>query len=206
METITMNNRNGVCLSVYELYDKNQMKVARVILTGDGYFFAKSEYGNYAYHWPKCGDVRKFIIGIGKDYFANRMMHSVADIYDYDKAKMMTGWFAENILPLLQEAVRIELRNEELNGKRLNELEPVFVEFVPHQLEAGKLYIAERFGTTSHLCPCGCQDLVVMPINKENGWSMIKKDGKVTMRPSVGNFEYPCKSHYYITENKIEWL
>lgn len=201
-----MNNRNGVCLSVYELYNKDQMKVARVILTGDGYFFVWSEWGNYAYYWPKCGDIRNFIMGLGKDYFANKMMHSVADIYDFEKAKMMTSLFAENVLPLLQEAVRIEMRNEELNGKRLNELEPVFVEFVPHQLEAGKLYISERFGTTSHLCPCGCQELVVMPINKEHGWNMTKKDGKITLRPSVGNFELPCKSHYYITENKIEWL
>lgn len=206
METITMNNRNGVCLSVYELYDKHQMNVARIILTGDGYLFVWSEWGNYAYYWPKCGDIRKFIMGIGEDYFANKMMQSVADIYDYGKAKMMTGLFVENILPLLQEAVRIELRNEELKGKRLNELEPVYVDFMPYQLEAGKLYISERFGTTSHLCPCGCQELVVMPINKEHGWNMTKNDGKITLRPSVGNFELPCKSHYYITENKIEWL
>lgn len=28
----------------------------------------------------------------------------------------------------------------------------------------------------------------------------------VTMRPSVGSFNLPCKSHYYITDNKVEWL
>lgn len=206
METITMNNRNGVCLSVYELYNKDQMKVARVILTGDGYFFVWSEWGNYAYYWPKCSDIRKFIMGIGNDYFANKMMHSVADIYDFEKAKMMTSLFAENILPLLQEAIRIELHNEKTLGKRLERIEPVFVEYLPYQLEYGKLYISEKFETTSHLCACGCGELVVMPF-KAGGWSLTKNDdGTVTMRPSVGNFEFACKSHYYITDNKIEWL
>lgn len=28
----------------------------------------------------------------------------------------------------------------------------------------------------------------------------------VTLRPSVGSFNLPCKSHYYITDDKVEWL
>ena len=207
METLRLNVNFGVTavgVSAYELFDKNQMKVARVILTGDGYMFAYSEWGNYAYYWPKCGDIWNFIMGIEKTYFANKMMQSVADIYDYEKARTVTSLFAENVLPLLKEAIRIERRNEDLKGKRLDEIEPVFVDFIPHQLEAGKLYISERFKMTSHLCPCGCHSVVLMPLGME--WKLTKKDGKVTLRPSVGLQDYPCKSHYYITDNKIEWL
>lgn len=32
-------------------------------------------------------------------------------------------------------------------------------------------------------------------------------DGQsITLRPSIGNYSIPCQSHYYITENKVEWL
>ena len=33
-------------------------------------------------------------------------------------------------------------------------------------------------------------------------------DNKVTLRPSIGNFngETPYHAHYYITDNKIRWL
>lgn len=93
-----------------------------------------------------------------------------------------------------------------MERKRLTELEPVFVVTIPIHLEAGKLYISEKYHTTAHLCPCGCGERVVMPTNEKYGWKLTNKDGKITMRPSVGNFEFACKSHYYITDNKIEWL
>ena len=30
--------------------------------------------------------------------------------------------------------------------------------------------------------------------------------GKVIIRPSIGSWDLPCKSHYHITHNRIEWL
>jgi hypothetical protein len=31
-------------------------------------------------------------------------------------------------------------------------------------------------------------------------------DGEaVTLRPSIGNWDHPCRSHYLITRNKVEW-
>ena len=35
---------------------------------------------------------------------------------------------------------------------------------------------------------------------------MIYDGQTITLRPSIGNFSIPYKSHYYITENKVEWL
>ena len=72
METITMNNRNGVCLSVYELYDKHQMKVARIILTGDGYLFVWSEWGNYAYYWHSAAVSFLWRLGVADEYARRR--------------------------------------------------------------------------------------------------------------------------------------
>ena len=39
-----------------------------------------------------------------------------------------------------------------------------FVEFIPDELEQGKIYISIRFATASHLCLCGCGNKVVTPI------------------------------------------
>ena len=35
----------------------------------------------------------------------------------------------------------------------------------------------------------------------------MKYDGQsVTLRPSIGNFNINCKSHYFITESRVDWL
>lgn len=90
---------------------------------------------------------------------------------------------------------------------KLSELEPVFVEFIDFELEQGKLYISERFGTAIHLCACGwCNEKTVTPFhNPQTGWSMTNIDAKVTLHPSIGNFKMPCNSHYWVRDNKIIW-
>ena len=88
--------------------------------------------------------------------------------------------------------------------KALQEVTPKFVEFIPKQLEAGTLYISGEYATTAHLCACGCGEKVVLPLHPTD-WRM-NFDGKaITIRPSVGNWGFPCKSHYLITENHIKW-
>lgn len=79
---------------------------------------------------------------------------------------------------------------------------------IPEELEEGVLYISMVYGITAHLCPCGCGRKVVVDFRPEwpSGWDLTLNNGRVTMRPSIGNFCLPCKSHYYITENRIEWL
>ena len=205
---ITNNHGNGVVVWMYILHNEFGGFLGRVILTGDGYFFAVTDWGNFNFCWGSTGrdDFREFILNIGVDYFGDKMYSGISYTATGRKVEASCKRFAAKILPPLQEAIRIELHNEKTLGKRLERIEPVFVEYLPNQLEYGKLYISEKFETTSHLCACGCGELVVMPF-KAGGWSLTKNDdGTVTMRPSVGNFEFPCKSHYYITNNKIEWL
>jgi len=94
--------------------------------------------------------------------------------------------------------------------ERLIEIVPVEVEQIPDTLKMGLLYISYRYGIAVHLCPCGCGGKVVCDLKPhwENGWDIIDKEGLVTLRPSIGNWsgEHPYHAHYYITDNKIEWL
>lgn len=90
---------------------------------------------------------------------------------------------------------------------RIEILEPVYCEFMPDAMEEGKLYISERFRLANHLCACGCGMETVTPLGKD-GWQLTDNNGSITLRPSIGNFrwENPYHAHYFITDNKIQWL
>lgn len=87
------------------------------------------------------------------------------------------------------------------------ELTPKYVDFIPSvsDMKEGVLYISKPYKTTSHLCACGCGNEIVLPFGTL-GWTLEERPSGVTMRPSIGSFNLSCKSHYYITDNKIEWL
>jgi hypothetical protein len=79
-----------------------------------------------------------------------------------------------------------------------------FVEFIPDVLEQGTIYISIRFATASHLCPCGCGNKVVTPI-RPTDWTLIFDGKTVSLHPSVGNWSFPCQSHYWIRNNHAKW-
>jgi hypothetical protein len=79
-----------------------------------------------------------------------------------------------------------------------------FVEFVPNDLEEGVLYISLPYATAIHLCACGCGIKVVTPISPPE-WQLRWDGDTVSLHPSIGNWQYPCRSHYWIRRNRIEW-
>ena len=79
-----------------------------------------------------------------------------------------------------------------------------FVESMPSEPDEGVLYISISFRTSMHLCACGCGAKAVTPFASD-GWTLTF-DGSVTLRPSVGNGQSPCRSHYLITRSVVEWL
>lgn len=80
-----------------------------------------------------------------------------------------------------------------------------FVEFIPERLREGVLYISRRYRTASHLCCCGCKREVVTPLNPAK-WQLAEHpDGSITLSPSVGNWSFPCRSHYLIIKNRVHW-
>ena len=79
------------------------------------------------------------------------------------------------------------------------------VEFMPPTLAPGVLYVSTRFKTAAHLCACGCGTKVVTSL-KPGGWLLTRTRGEVpSLEPSVGNFNLPCQSHYFIRAGKIAW-
>jgi hypothetical protein len=79
-----------------------------------------------------------------------------------------------------------------------------FVEFIPDELESGTIYVSIRFATASHLCCCGCGNKVVTPI-RPTDWTLIFDGKTVSLEPSIGNWSFPCQSHYYVRKNRIKW-
>lgn len=79
---------------------------------------------------------------------------------------------------------------------------PEFVEIIPDHLVEGVLYISEKYGTALHKCCCGCGLEVVTPL-KPSGWKVMREGGKVSLAPSIGNWSFPCRSHYWIRSNQI---
>lgn len=87
---------------------------------------------------------------------------------------------------------------------RISIIKPEFVEFIPAQLSPGVLYISKRYSTASHLCCCGCGLEVVTPLNPAK-WRLIESNGSVSLNPSVGNWSFPCQSHYWLSGNRVQW-
>lgn len=79
-----------------------------------------------------------------------------------------------------------------------------FVDSAPDVLENGILYVSEKYKIALHLCCCGCGEEVVTPLNTA-GWRLHKEGASVTLSPSIGNWKYQCKSHYWITKNQVFW-
>lgn len=79
-----------------------------------------------------------------------------------------------------------------------------FVEFIPVQLEDGKIYISIPFATTVHNCCCGCGNRVVTPLTPFK-WKLTYDGQTVSISPSIGNWSFPCRSHYWIERGKVEW-
>lgn len=87
---------------------------------------------------------------------------------------------------------------------KIFQIRPQFSEFIPNELEDGVLYISERYKTASHKCACGCGEEVVTPLSPVE-WQ-LRKDGElVSLHPSIGNWNYACRSHYWIRRNGIQW-
>lgn len=79
-----------------------------------------------------------------------------------------------------------------------------FVEFMPDIIEDGFLYISLNYGTVIHKCACGCGSEVNTPLSP-TGWKMSYNGEAVTLNPSIGNWSFDCRSHYWITDGRIEW-
>lgn len=86
---------------------------------------------------------------------------------------------------------------------RVSGMIPEFTETFPTPLQPGVLYVSATYSTAAHLCCCGCQQEVITPLSPAQ-W-VLTFDGKVSLRPSIGNWALPCRSHYVIRHGQVRW-
>lgn len=82
-------------------------------------------------------------------------------------------------------------------------IEHRFVECIPEPIESGILYISITYATAVHLCVCGCGKEVVTPFSPTD-WKLLFDGETASLTPSIGNWSFPCRSHYFIKRNRIE--
>lgn len=78
------------------------------------------------------------------------------------------------------------------------------VHFMPKTLEPGVLYVSEEFAAAAHLCACGCGSKIRTPLGPTEWILEVTAEGP-SLRPSVGNWQKPCQSHYWISRGEIRW-
>lgn len=79
-----------------------------------------------------------------------------------------------------------------------------FVEFIPDDLAENRVYVSIRFATAAHKCCCGCGSKVVTPL-RPTDWKLIFDGKTVSLDPSIGNWSFACRSHYWIKNNWVRW-
>lgn len=79
-----------------------------------------------------------------------------------------------------------------------------FVDAMPDLLDDGVLYVSIPYSTAIHRCACGCGQEVVTPFSPTD-WEMLYNGITVSLSPSIGNWSFPCKSHYWIKKGKVQW-
>ncbi len=82
---------------------------------------------------------------------------------------------------------------------------PKFVDSFPDNLEEGILYISLRFNTAVHLCACGCgMETITKLAPKE--WCMTYNGQNVSLYPSIGNWNFKCRSHYWVRDGRAIFI
>ena len=79
-----------------------------------------------------------------------------------------------------------------------------FVTFIPSRLEERTLYVSIEYGTVVHKCCCGCGKEVVTPLSPTD-WKLFYDGVSVSLHPSIGSWNFECKSHYWIDRNTARW-
>ncbi len=79
-----------------------------------------------------------------------------------------------------------------------------FVKTIPEQLKDGVIYVSINYATVIHKCCCGCGNQVVTPLSPTD-WKLTFDGKTISLSPSIGNWSFPCQSHYWITNDEVRW-
>jgi hypothetical protein len=79
-----------------------------------------------------------------------------------------------------------------------------FVHSIPEVIDDNTIYISIKYKTAIHKCACGCGEEVVTPLSP-SGWSLNYNGKSISLSPSIGNWSFDCRSHYWIQNDTIKW-
>lgn len=88
--------------------------------------------------------------------------------------------------------------------KKQTVLRHEFVELIPDELTEGTLYVCIGLAIVAHKCCCGCGNEVVTPLSPTD-WNLTYDGETITLHPSMGNWSFDCRSHYWIRNNRVRW-
>lgn len=77
-----------------------------------------------------------------------------------------------------------------------------FVNKIPDEPEEGVVYVSIPYTTAVHRCCCGCGHEVVTPLHPLQ-WSLTFNGETISLTPSIGNWSFPCRSHYWIRTGEV---
>lgn len=82
-------------------------------------------------------------------------------------------------------------------------LQHKFVDSIPDEVPFGWIFICIRYKTAVHQCVCGCGNEVITPLSPTD-WKLIFDGQTISLSPSIGNWNFECRSHYWIVRNEIK--
>ena len=99
-----------------------------------------------------------------------------------------------------------------INSLLMRLLPPMLTPHIPNSspqncegLQDGMIYVSIAFATVVHKCCCGCGNEVVTPLSPTD-WQLIFDGRSISLNPSIGNWNFPCQSHYWIKRNRVQWV
>lgn len=75
---------------------------------------------------------------------------------------------------------------------------------LPERLKPNILYVTVDKDVAGHLCACGCGREVITPISPTD-WEVSFSRRGTSLSPSIGNWAFPCRSHYFIWDDAVVW-
>jgi hypothetical protein len=78
------------------------------------------------------------------------------------------------------------------------------VRYMPQELRPGVLFVSAEFGIAIHLCACGCGSKIRTALGPTE-FSVAETPDGPSVRPSIGNWQQPCRSHYWIDGGEVIW-
>lgn len=77
------------------------------------------------------------------------------------------------------------------------------VERLPEVLADNVVYVSDEYELAALKCACGCGHRVTLLLG--DGHQVQELDGLATIWPSIGVWDAPCKSHFWIRNGNVVW-